>query len=181
MCKRLDNYDPMTDPTKAHREPFDVEPDGSEFPFNWFPKLWWDTLRNAIDEEFGVVSTFVPVNVPASLYRPRGTFIGWLFGAFGQAAVVWNGKAHFTSKWWKIVDGKDFPWDSYQEYERRWYAFKTVVHETYHVHDQRRTGWWTYLGKYIPAMLTFRGRNHPLEKPAYEFADKVMEKIPYDE
>ena len=84
-----------------------------------------------------------------------GSLFGWLFGVFGQHAVTINGSVHLTPQAPELASER---------------GIALLGHELYHVVDQRRVGWWRYLGGYVahwrPTHIC-HGRRHPYEAPAY--------------
>ena len=96
----------------------------------------------------------------------KGTFFGWLFGLFRQAAVTINKSIHLTHK------APDLASHS---------GVVLVGHELYHVLQQQEMGWWGFLLRYLwhwrPWHVT-QGRRHPLEEPAYARGDEIRDALP---
>lgn len=96
----------------------------------------------------------------------KGTFFGWLFGLFRQAAVTINRSVHLTPK------APDLASHS---------GIVLLGHELYHVLQQQEIGWWSFLLRYLwhwrPWHVT-QGRKHPLEEPAYTRGDEISNVLP---
>ncbi len=91
----------------------------------------------------------------------RNSIFGWLFGRLGQVAVTVNKTIHLTSK------APDLASQS---------GIELLGHELYHVVQQQEMGWWGFLLRYLwhwrPKHIT-RGREHPLEEPAYAREEEI--------
>jgi len=96
----------------------------------------------------------------------RGTFFGWLFGRFRQAAVTINKSVHLTPRAPDLVSHS---------------GIVLLGHELYHVLQQQEMGWWSFLLRYLwhwrPRHVT-QGRQHPLEEPAYARGDEISTALP---
>jgi len=92
----------------------------------------------------------------------RNSVFGWLFGWFGQAAVTINKTVHLTRN--APDDMTSLPW------------IELLGHELYHVIQQQEMGWCRFLFNYVwywrPKHIT-RGKEHPLEEPAYARQDEI--------
>ena len=95
----------------------------------------------------------------------RGTFLGWLFGRFGQHAVTINKRVHLTSR------AASLDSDS---------GISLIGHEFYHVVQQTEMGWWRFLARYVwhwrPTHIR-HGRRHPMEKPAFERGSEIRQAL----
>ncbi len=90
----------------------------------------------------------------------HGTWMGKLFGKFGQHAVTFGTTIHFTPK---------APLDQWSEAQR----FGLVAHECYHVKQYSKLGLVPFLVLYLIgriAIIILRRRiwDHPMEMPAYD-------------
>ena len=91
----------------------------------------------------------------------QNSIFGWLFGLFGQAAVTINKTVHLTRKAPDLTSRS---------------GIVLLGHELYHVIQQQEMGWCGFLLRYLwhwrPWHVT-RGREHPLEEPAYARGDEI--------
>jgi len=91
----------------------------------------------------------------------KGSFIGWLFGRFKQAAVTINKSVHLTCKAPALASNS---------------GIVLIGHELYHMLQQQEMGWWGFLWRYLwhwrPRHIK-QGRKHPLEEPAYAREDEI--------
>ncbi len=91
----------------------------------------------------------------------KGSFFGWLFGLFRQAAVTINKRVYLTRR--------------APDLESR-LGIVLLGHELYHVVQQQEMGWWSFLLRYLwywrPRHVT-QGRKHPLEEAAYARGDEI--------
>ena len=91
----------------------------------------------------------------------RGSLFGAIFGISKQHAVTINRTVHLTSH----APDPDTP-----------LGIMLLGHELFHVVHQMELGWWRYLIRYLagwrPSHIS-NGRNHPMERPAYERGDQL--------
>ena len=108
------------------------------------------------------LATWYPSDLLETTPFLRGSLIGRLFGAWGQAAVTVNRRVHLTPR---------APTDLTSRV-----SILLAAHELYHVMQQQEMGWPRFLARYIwrwrPGHVK-EGWRHPLEAPAYARADEV--------
>ncbi len=90
----------------------------------------------------------------------RGTWIGKLFGRFGQHAVTFGRSIHFTP----LAD-----LDHWGDAQR----FALIAHECYHVKQYAKLGFLPFMVRYCIGRVTILIQRrpvweHPMEKPAYD-------------
>lgn len=102
----------------------------------------------------------------AAIRLRTGTWQAWLFGLLGQWAVTWDGQIHLTPKllaepWWMRDEAQ---------------TASLLAHESLHVKQQLKYGWWPFLGLYVWHRLSHPKEpinRHPLEQPCYELGANV--------
>lgn len=94
-----------------------------------------------------------------------GSFFGWLFGRFGQAAVTLDGAVHLTPLAPDLASRE---------------GTALIGHELVHVLQQQQMGWWSFLARYATAWRpehVREGWRHPMEAPAYARQTEILAKV----
>ena len=104
-------------------------------------------------------------DLPYQAVLLRGSFIGWLFGMSGQAAVTINKTVHFTPRAPDLASHR---------------GIALLGHELFHVLQQTQIGWWPFIFRYLigwrPTHVR-EGWRHPLERPAYDRGREIRDSL----
>ena len=134
-----------------------------------FPEEWWFLLADELGKIFGDDTLDFKISDSGILSKigHKAPFKAW---AITIGNTVYITKAFAWEKDLKVNWRLRFK----DDFANLAIILSVLAHEIFHVKDQR-VGFWKWMLKYIIQRPFYTAKTHPMEKPAYEFAQHLKQ------